>query len=521
MSSLESKEDERTKVAYTRDTSSYSRKKEPNSHIFKWNNRDYPYPKDDPYRDYPDELAKKRFSKVIVYFVWALSLSNNDLTHEKFLTLKTQYLRTYKEFKETDAYTEYKEFKKTDAYKELLGECEKQPPNRDATLTQNINNIKENLDLFNYDIIINEKEEAFGCHSSYIYKNEGIYDLSIYPGDGTYGCSLPRWVEVRKEDCGYSYSADFLITDNYIPFRTSDWDIDDSYVTNIPESISAVNEIVVTTRYIRRADNAIAYINTYSVKVSSFENEGSLKIPLIKAAKIVNQKLKENFQEHPFIYLEFDYDVPGPCIFRHTFDNKHLQLTNGLSDEVKVKIPDLRKLYEKFLFFRQKLLKSRPPSQIPVPRRMLTRSPTKPVGMGPLSPVYHDQVFQDIRTEQPRSYYDEKLNYYTEQFYEYRDVLSQKQLYIFKPYWEKMFGFTDDAVGIQTQTNQLYGGRHLHELPPLFIEKGVQGYLGKFKKSNKKLNLKKSVKKTSKDKKSLSVKKQSKDKKKYVKKAFK
>lgn len=85
-----------------------------------------------------------------------------------------------------------------------------------------LNSIKH---LKNYDIIIdtNEEELEYRNKGKYIYHNGKAHKLSVYPDD--YG-TLPQWVELRKEDLGYSYFEDNLIDNNtYVPINLKDWKI--------------------------------------------------------------------------------------------------------------------------------------------------------------------------------------------------------------------------------------------------------------------------------------------------------
>ena len=83
-------------------------------------------------------------------------------------------------------------------------------------------------DFQDYDVIVNENEAGYRNKGVYIYYDNKIHTLSDYPDD--YG-SLPEWVELRKEDLGYSYFSDYLIDHNrYIPIKTKEWDMGKTYV---------------------------------------------------------------------------------------------------------------------------------------------------------------------------------------------------------------------------------------------------------------------------------------------------
>ena len=88
-----------------------------------------------------------------------------------------------------------------------------------------INKLKSNKFLKNYDIIIdiNEEDSEYRNQGKYIYHNGKTHKLSSYPDD--YG-TLPQWTELRKEDLGYSYFEDGIIDYNsYVPINSKDWKI--------------------------------------------------------------------------------------------------------------------------------------------------------------------------------------------------------------------------------------------------------------------------------------------------------
>ena len=88
-------------------------------------------------------------------------------------------------------------------------------------------------DFQDYDVIVNENKSGYRNEGVYIYCDNKIHNLSDYPDD--YGC-LPEWVELRKEDLGYSYFSDYLIVHNrYIPIKYSDWEMGK---TNVEEDYS-------------------------------------------------------------------------------------------------------------------------------------------------------------------------------------------------------------------------------------------------------------------------------------------
>ena len=66
-------------------------------------------------------------------------------------------------------------------------------------------------DFQDYDVIVNKNKSGYRNEGVYIYYDNKIHTLSDCPDD--YG-SLPEWVELRKEDLGYSYFSDDLIYHN-------------------------------------------------------------------------------------------------------------------------------------------------------------------------------------------------------------------------------------------------------------------------------------------------------------------
>jgi len=104
--------------------------------------------------------------------------------------------------------------------------------------------------LQNYDTVINSSTAGYRNNGVFIYYNNGLHPLSGYPDD--YG-SLPDWVETRKEDCGYSYFSDQLIDHNeYVPFKTSDWEIGPSKITEANPFKYAYTYVYVTTKLMRK-----------------------------------------------------------------------------------------------------------------------------------------------------------------------------------------------------------------------------------------------------------------------------
>jgi hypothetical protein len=129
-------------------------------------------------------------------------------------------------------------------------------------------NVSESFDLQNYDIIVNIKEFGYRNTGVYIYNDGGIHSLSSFPDD--YG-SLPEWVEVRKEDCGFSYFKDYLIEHNsYIPFQTDKWEVVNTFVnsyTHTPFKY-AYKDIEIITGLSRKSDGAMATIST-AIRISA------------------------------------------------------------------------------------------------------------------------------------------------------------------------------------------------------------------------------------------------------------
>ena len=111
-------------------------------------------------------------------------------------------------------------------------------------------------DFQNYDVVVNENKSGYRNEGVYIYYDNKIHTLSDCPDD--YG-SLPEWVELRKEDLGYSYFSDYLIVHNrYIPIKYIDWEIG---ITNVEENYSEpfkfyCKEISFYTEFYRKKDGA-------------------------------------------------------------------------------------------------------------------------------------------------------------------------------------------------------------------------------------------------------------------------
>lgn len=129
-------------------------------------------------------------------------------------------------------------------------------------------NISDMDDLQEYDVIANKNKFGYRNTGVYIYHNHGIHPLSSYPDD--YG-SLPEWVEVRKEDCGFSYFKDYLIEHNsYVPFQTNQWEIRNSYVDTgtLRPFKFAYTDIEIMTDIYRKSDGATATIST-SIRISA------------------------------------------------------------------------------------------------------------------------------------------------------------------------------------------------------------------------------------------------------------
>ncbi len=109
--------------------------------------------------------------------------------------------------------------------------------------------------LQDYDTIVNMKEEGYRNDGVYIYYNKGIYNLSTYPDD--YG-SLPKWIKLQK-DLGWTYFNHYLIDHNYCtPFKTSEWEINDSYVKKNNVKFPIYNCEIITN--IKRNDGVNAII---------------------------------------------------------------------------------------------------------------------------------------------------------------------------------------------------------------------------------------------------------------------
>ena len=129
-------------------------------------------------------------------------------------------------------------------------------------------NIQKMNGLQNYDVIVNLNEQGYRNTGTYIYKDNAVYPLSDSPDD--YG-TLPEWVQVRKEDCGFSYFRDYLIDHNtYIPFKTDEWEVCNSFVdtTTLRPFKFAYTDIEIITGIYRISDGATASIST-SIRISA------------------------------------------------------------------------------------------------------------------------------------------------------------------------------------------------------------------------------------------------------------
>jgi hypothetical protein len=129
-------------------------------------------------------------------------------------------------------------------------------------------NIQDMDGLQNFDVVVNTNENGYRNTGVYIYKDNGVYTLSDTPDD--YG-TLPDWVEVRKEDCGFSYFKDFLIDHNtYIPIQTDKWEVCNSFVNTITVRPFkyAYTDIEITTGICRLSDSAMVTIST-SIRISA------------------------------------------------------------------------------------------------------------------------------------------------------------------------------------------------------------------------------------------------------------
>jgi hypothetical protein len=222
------------------------------------------------------------------------------------------------------------------------------------------------MNLQNFDTVINEQEVGDRNQGVYIYYNNGLHPLSTHPDD--YG-TLPEWVETRKEDCGYSYFDDSswqkggpLIDHNtYVPFKTSDWEIGPSQITEANPFSYAYTYVDVTTKLTRRdgaeCNVVIAVMisapslggptddvrevaggseNGHNYEVFQYTNGNTLDIDYVYdenrnktlleppvsdiiipdsvvkiAEKLINDSLKAHFSEHQYVY----FDAKSPCLF--------------------------------------------------------------------------------------------------------------------------------------------------------------------------------------------------------------
>lgn len=128
-------------------------------------------------------------------------------------------------------------------------------------------NIQELNGLQNFDVIMNTNEQGYRNNGIFIYKDGGVYPLSKFPDD--YG-TLPEWVVVRKEDCGFSYFRDYLISHNtYVPIQTDKWEVCNSFVdtSTLRPFKFAYTDIEIITGICRISDGATATIST-SIRIS-------------------------------------------------------------------------------------------------------------------------------------------------------------------------------------------------------------------------------------------------------------
>jgi hypothetical protein len=236
-------------------------------------------------------------------------------------------------------------------------------------------------DFQNYDVVVNENESGYRNEGVYIYCDNKIHNLSDYPDD--YGC-LPEWVELRKEDLGYSYFSDYLIDHNrYIPIKYSDWDMGKTYVEEeYYEPFKFYYKVVsFYTEFHRKKDGAkftlqvplvfgvgklggpikhhkyigggcgnfesntnyeyydgekfkllYKYDNNYENKkmIEPYQSTKEMfvvsKENIDNGIKLVREKLKEFFEKNKIIYFECD----GPCeLFINTLpiNGKYMNLT--------------------------------------------------------------------------------------------------------------------------------------------------------------------------------------------------
>ena len=129
-------------------------------------------------------------------------------------------------------------------------------PSLYVTNLDKLNSIKN---LKNYDIIIDEnaEESEYRNNGKYIYHNGEAYKLSSYPDD--YG-TLPQWIELRKEDLGYSYFQDGLIDNNsYVPINFKDWKIGETrFKSDYIKPLGKLSHTAHTlTDFFRKKDGAI------------------------------------------------------------------------------------------------------------------------------------------------------------------------------------------------------------------------------------------------------------------------
>ena len=110
-------------------------------------------------------------------------------------------------------------------------------------------------DINDYDIIINSNEAGYRNSGVYIYYHDKVYELD-YISYNDYG-TLPAWIELRKEDCGYSYFEDRLVDSYATPLNLKEWYIMEGNVVNSPPTFSFYyEEIYVEFKLYRIKDGA-------------------------------------------------------------------------------------------------------------------------------------------------------------------------------------------------------------------------------------------------------------------------
>lgn len=109
-----------------------------------------------------------------------------------------------------------------------------QPTNINTLIPQVDVNIIDKMK--NGDMVINELEDNRNGENIYFYKDKKIYPTPGYPSE--YG-NIPPWINIRKQDCGYSYfnkiknsknNQTYNLSNKLTPLIVKDWKFDKSQI---------------------------------------------------------------------------------------------------------------------------------------------------------------------------------------------------------------------------------------------------------------------------------------------------